>query len=54
MDPPPTPRKKKFIWPKCATAPPIINILLFALQPPPPSLELPDGCNGCRWGWGWG
>ena len=42
------------LWSKCATVPPEINILQFRTASAPPSRELPDGCNGCRQGWGWG
>ena len=48
----PPPEEINISWSKCATVPLKINILCTLTAPP--SLELPNGCNGCRQGWGWG
>jgi len=48
------PNKINILWPKCATAPLKTSILQFCNATAPPSLELLNGCNGRRRGWGWG
>jgi len=50
MDPPPPKKKGQNVQPPNVR----INILQICTATAPPSLELPNGCNGCRRGWGWG
>jgi len=56
MDPPPPLKRINISWSKCATAHPKNKLLQLCTATAPPSLEFPDGDNGCRrgWGWGWG
>jgi len=51
MEPPP-PVKNFFV--EMCNRPLKIIIMQFCTATALPLLELPDGCNGCRQGWGWG
>ena len=48
------PKQIKYLMVKMCYRPLKINTLQLCTATAPPSLELPDGCNGCRRGWGWG